>query len=76
MDAFSLHALGHTDKPFLVLQDKQSGSDTQDTYEEFEQALTIQDDNRQHQFTDETCTYCNKKCNTETICFAKCDDDK
>ncbi len=32
--------------------------------------------NRQNRFKDETCTYCNKKGHTETVCFAKRDDDK
>ncbi len=36
----------------------------------------FRDGNRQNRFKDETCTYCNKKCHTETICFAKHDDDK
>ncbi len=29
-----------------------------------------------NKFKDETCTYCNKKGHTETICFTKLDDDK
>ncbi len=36
----------------------------------------FRDGNRQNRFKDETCTYCNKKGNTETVCFAKRDDDK
>ncbi len=76
MEALGLQALGPMDKPLLVEQDKLSGSDTPDTYREFEQVFVFQDGNRQNQFKDETCTYCNKKGHTETFLFAKGDDDK
>ncbi len=42
----------------------------------FEQVFAFRDSNRQNKFKDETCTYCNKKGQTEVVCFAKCDDDK
>ncbi len=60
----------------MVVQDKQSDGDTPDTYREFEQIFAFRDGNRQNQFKDETCTYCNKKGHTEVVCFAKRDDDK
>ncbi len=47
-----------------------------DAYSELEQILAFRDDNRLNRFKDETCTYCNKKGDTETVCFAKRDDDK
>ncbi len=75
-ETLGLQALGFTDKPLLELQDKQSGGDTPDTYREFEQVFAFRDINRQNRFKDETYTYCNKKGHTETICFAKRDDDK
>ncbi len=64
------------EKPLLSLQDKQTGSDQMDAYSELEQILALQDINRPNRFKDKTCTYCNKKGHTETICFAKRDDDK
>ncbi len=63
-------------KPLLLLQDKQTGSDQMDAYSELEQILAFRDGNHQNRFKDENCTYCNKKGHTETICFAKRDDDK
>ncbi len=60
----------------LLLQDKQTGSDQLDTYSELEQFLAFRDGNCQNKFKDETCKYCNKKGHTETVCFAKRDDDK
>ncbi len=75
-EALGLQALGPTDKPLLVVQDKQSGGDTPDTYREFEQVFAFRDCNHHKRFRDQICTYCNKKGHTETVCFAKCDDDK
>ncbi len=63
-------------KPQLSLQDKQTGSNQIDLYSELEHILAFQDGNCQNRFKDETCTYCNKKGHTETVCFAKLDDDK
>ncbi len=45
-------------------------------YSELEQILAFRDGNRLNRFKDETCTYCNKKGHTETVCFAKHDNDK
>ncbi len=64
------------DKPLLVVQDKQSRGNTPDTYGEFDQVFAFRNGNLQNVFKDETCTYCNKKGHTETVCFAKHDDDK
>ncbi len=64
------------EKPLLSLQDKQTGSDQMDAYSELEQILAFRDGNHQNRFKDETCTYCNKKGHTATICLAKHDDDK
>ncbi len=75
-EALALQPLGPTDKPLLVLQDKQSRGDIPDAYGEFEQVFAFWDGNHQNWFKDEVCTYCNKKGHTETVCFAKCDDDK
>ncbi len=36
----------------------------------------LRDANCQNKFKGETGTYCNKKCHTEVVCFAKHDDDK
>ncbi len=63
-------------KPLLSLQDKQTESDPMDAYSELEQILAFRDSNRPNRFKDETCTYCNKNGQTETICFAKHDDYK
>ncbi len=60
----------------LTVQEKQSGGDIPDTYREFEQVFAFRDGNRQNQFKGETCTYCNKKVLTETVCFGKHDNDK
>ncbi len=38
--------------------------------------LTYRDDNHQHKFKNEYCTYCNKKGHTESVCFSKRDDEK
>ncbi len=75
-EALGLLALGPMDKPLLTVQEKQSGSDDPITYGEFEQVFAFRDGNLQNQFKDESCTYCNKKGHTETICFAKRDNDK
>ncbi len=75
-EAIGLMALGPTDKPLLTVQDKQSGIDDSIAYGEFERVFAFRDGNRQNWFKDETCTYCNKKGHTETICIAKHDDDK
>ncbi len=64
------------EKPLLSLQDKQTESDQMEAYSELEQILYFRDGNCPNRFKDETCTYCNKKGHTETVCFAKRDDDK
>ncbi len=60
----------------LSVQDKQTGSDDPLSYGEFEQVFAFRDGNLQNRFKDETCTYCNKKGHTETIRFAKRNDNK
>ncbi len=40
-EALGLQALGPCHKPLLVVQDKQSSSDTRDTYREFEQVFAF-----------------------------------
>ncbi len=75
-ETLGLPAPGPSEKPLLSVQEKQSGSDHPVTYREFEQVFALGDGNRQNQFKDETCTYCYKKGHTETICFAKHDDEK
>ncbi len=75
-EALGLMALGPTDKPLLTVQDKQSGNNDSVAYGEFEQVFAFRDSIRQNRFKDETCTYCNKKGHTETVCFAKYDNDK
>ncbi len=76
-EALGLSAQGATEKPMLLVQDKQTNSDITDMYSEFEQVFAFRDGNRQNRFKDETFyTYCNKKDHTEAICFAKHDDDK
>ncbi len=64
------------EKLLLSLQDKQTESDQMHAYGELEQILAFRDRNYPNRFKDEICTYCNKKGHTETICFAKRDDDK
>ncbi len=64
------------EKPLNTIQDKQIGGDDLHTYDEFEHIFTYKDGNRHNRFKDETCTYCNKKGHTETVSFAKCDNDK
>ncbi len=60
----------------LVVQDKQSGNDESFAYVEFENVFAFRDGNFQNWFQDETCTYCNEKGHTETVCFNKHDDNK
>ncbi len=64
------------EKPLNIIQEKQIGGDDLHTYGEFEQIFAFRDSNRQNKFKDETCSYCNKKCHTEAVCFAKSDNDK
>ncbi len=47
-----------------------------DAYSELEQIPAFRGGNGPNRFKDETCTYCNKKGHTETVCFVKRDDDK
>ncbi len=75
-EVLGLSAQTASEKSLLSLQDKQTGSDQLDAYSELEQILAFRDGNRQNKFKDEICTYCNKKGHTETVCFAKRDDDK
>ncbi len=75
-ETLGLSAQGVMEKPLLVVQDKQTGSDIIDTYSEFEQVFAFRDGNRQNRFKDETYTYCNKKGHTEAICFVKRDNNK
>ncbi len=63
-------------KPLLTEQEKQYGSDDLITYGEFEQVFAFRNGNHQNRFKNETCTYCNKKGDPETVCFAKYDDNK
>ncbi len=65
-----------TEKALHVVQEK--SVDSVDTYttDDLKHILAYRDDNRQHRFKDESCTYCNKKGYTETVCFSKCDDEK
>ncbi len=62
------------EKPLNNVQEKQIGGDDLHTYDKFEHIFTYRDGNHQNRFKDETCTYCNKKVHTKTICFAKHDD--
>ncbi len=75
-EALGLSHQGASEKPLLLVQDKQTNSDITDTYGEFEQVFSFRDSNRQNRFKDESCTYCNKKGHTEAICFAKHANDK
>ncbi len=75
-EALGLRALGQTEKSLLSVQEKQSDSDDPIIYGEFEEVFAFRDGNHQNRFKGETCTYCNKKCHIETVCFAKHDDDK
>ncbi len=56
-----------------VVQEKQIRCNN---YNKYVHIFTYKDSNRQNRFKDETSTYCNKKGNTETVCFTKRDDDK
>ncbi len=75
-EVLGLSAQTAMEKPLLLLQDKQTGSDNTDASGEFEQIFAFRDGNRQNRFKDETCTYCDKKSQTESVCFTKRDDDK
>ncbi len=59
-----------------MIQDHQTESDNTDAYGQFEQNFAFKVGNRQKRFKDEIYSYCNKKGHTETICFAKRDEDK
>ncbi len=63
-------------KALHVVQEKSVGGVETYTTDNLKHILTYKDDNRQHRFKDESCTYCNKKGHTETVCFSKCDDEK
>ncbi len=75
-EVLGLSAQAVGEKPLLSLQDIQTGSNSMDAYSDLEQILAFHDGKCQNRFKDETCTYCNKKGHTETIIFAKHDDDK
>ncbi len=55
------------EEPLFAVQDKQTGGDDPHTYIEFEQIFAFRYGNRQNKFKDETCTYCNKKGDTEVV---------
>ncbi len=57
-----------------VIQDRSVGNDEIYTINELEHILAYSD--HQNNFKDETCTYCNKKGDIDTLCFSKRDDEK
>ncbi len=59
-----------------VVEEKSVGGVETYTTDDLKHILTYRDDHRLHMFKDETCTYCNKKGHTETVCFSKSDDEK
>ena len=62
--------------PLMSVTDKQIGSEEEHNYCDFEQVFAFKDGGRQNKYKDEICAYCNKKGHTETVCFAKRDDEK
>ncbi len=64
------------EKALHVVQEKSVGGDETYTIDDLEHILAYRDNNCQHRFKDKSCTYCNKKDHTETVCFTKYDDDK
>ncbi len=59
-----------------MVQEKSVGNDEINIINELEHILAYKDGDHQNKYKDETCTYCNKKGHTETVCFSKHDDDK
>ncbi len=64
------------EKALYVVQEKSVGCVETYTSDNLKHILTYKDHHRQHRFKDESCTYCNKKGYTETVCFSKHDDEK
>ncbi len=59
-----------------ALQENSVGSVETYTTDDLKHILTYRDDQHQHRFKDKSCTYCNKKGHTESVCFSKSDDEK
>ncbi len=59
-----------------MVQEKFVGGVETYTTDDLKHILTYRDDHHQHRFKDESCTYCNKKGHTESVCFSKRDHEK
>ncbi len=64
------------EKALHVVQEKSVGGVERYTTDNLKHILTYKDNHRQHRFKDESCTYCNKKGHTETVCFSKLVNEK
>ncbi len=60
----------------VIVQEKSVGGVETYITDDLKHILTYRDDHNQHRFKDESCTYCNKKGHTESVCFSKHDDEK
>ncbi len=60
----------------VIVQEKSVGGVETYITDDLKHILTYRDDHSQHRFKDESCTYCNKKGHTESVCFSKHDDEK
>ncbi len=75
-EAFGISSTVIAEKALHVGQEKSVGGVETYITDDLKYILTYRDYNRQHSFKDESCTYCNKKGHTETVCFSKRDDEK
>ncbi len=60
----------------VIVQEKSVDCVETYTTDDLKHILTYRDDDRQHRFKHECCTYFNKKGHTESVCFSKHDDEK
>ncbi len=75
-EALGISSAVIAEKALHVVQEKSVGGVETYTTDDLKHILTYRDDNHQHRFKDESCTYCNKKGHTEMVCFSKRDDEK
>ncbi len=74
--ALGISSAVRAEKALHVVQGKSVGGVETYTTDDLQHILTYKDDHLQHRFKDESCTYCNMKGHTETVCFSKRDDEK
>ncbi len=74
-EALGISSTVEAEKALHVVQEKSVGGVEIYTTDDLKHILAYRDDNCQHRFKDESCTYCNKKGHTEMVCFSKRNDE-